>query len=293
MLRNLNVEYIKKLWTLELVVQQGSLKRAAVKANVSASAVSQAIGSLERICGKPLLVRRRGSAAPTEEARALLESVRPAFQIFEDLASPSLIRDVPLMSSLDFGTYESIAIDVLPRLVSRLRQLLPALRMSVRISRTGQLLTMIRKGELCAALITEVDTLDRFYRVQVGEDRLGFYGAPGTDWSSIEKLGLGVLCPGPQGYPRYMSRFLKQASHARVVLRSDSFETLRACAAAGLMPCVLPTRVACRADDLTEIMAPARRPLVTGKHGLFLVSQSSCDREEVDFLSTEIIGILK
>lgn len=296
MLRTVNVDYIKKLWTLDLVVQQGSLKRAAQKAKVSPSAVSQAITSLERSVGKPLLVRRRGSAVPTPEAVSLLNSVRPAFDVFEKLNGATTQSEIPKMSWLDFGTYESLAIDLLPALVARLHSLMPECRLTFRISRTGNLLTMVRKGELCTALITETEC-ERFYCKKVGEDRLGFYVShrhpiQRLGWGALEKYGVGVLSPGKEGYPRYMTKFLRQIGSTKPFLKSDSFESLRACAAGGLLVAALPGRVARRNQDLVEIFPGDGPDESLGRHDLLLISQSSCDREEVDFLAAEIGRII-
>ena len=174
MTRDLNVDQIKKLWILNLVIQQGSLKKASLVAKVSPSAVSQTLTSLEQAFGKPLLIREKGSVTPTQDALAILDVVQPAFAAFDRLRDLNG-APVPKISWMNFGTYESIAIDLLPGLLHSLKQKLPLLKLSLRVSRTPNLLTMVRKGELCSALITEVDELDRFYMKDVAEDRLGFF----------------------------------------------------------------------------------------------------------------------
>ena len=117
MSRDLNVDQIKKLWVLDLVFRHGSLKKAALHAKVSPSAISQTLTSLEHSIGKPLLVRDRGSVTPTLDAMAILDIVRPAFQAFDRLKN---LNDspVPKISWMNFGTYESIAIDLLPGLIN-------------------------------------------------------------------------------------------------------------------------------------------------------------------------------
>jgi len=152
-MRDLNVDQIKKLWVLDLIIQSGSLKKAALQAKVSPSAISQSLSSLEQSIGKPLLVRDRGSMLPTPDAMSILEVVRPAFAAFERLRDLQQ-TPAPQMSWLNFGTYESIAIDVLPGLILSLRERMPNLKLGLRVSRTANLLTMVRKGELCSALIT-------------------------------------------------------------------------------------------------------------------------------------------
>lgn len=299
MSRDLNVDQIKKLWILDLVIQQGSLKKASLQAKVSPSAISQTLTSLEQSFGKPLLIREKGSVAPTQEALSILEVVRPAFEAFDRLRNLNG-APVPKISWMNFGTYESIAIDLLPGLIHSLRQKLPNLRLGLRISRTSNLLTMVRKGELCSALITEVDDLGRFYVKQVTEDRLGLYvskkHAIATDgWSAIEKFGFGSLAPGKDGLPRYFTKFLRQYDLTKPSILSDSFETLRAAAAAGSIVAVLPNRVAKRLDDLLELTLSgptAKSPKETGRHKICIVSQTNCDREEADFIADEAKRLL-
>lgn len=299
MARDLNVEQIKKLWILDLVIQHGSLKRASLQAKVSPSAISQSLTSLEHSFGKPLLIRERGAVTPTQDAISILEVVRPAFEAFDRLRELKS-APVPKISWMNFGTYESIAIDLLPGLIHSLRQKLPTLRLGLRISRTSNLLTMVRKGELCSALITEVDDLDRFYVRHVANDRLGLYasrkhaiGAAG--WSAIAKFGFGSLAPGKDGLPRYFTKFLRQYDLAKPAIVSDSFETLRAAAAAGAIVAVLPHRVARRIDDLLELTPSgtvSKGPKETGRHKILVVSQTNCDREEADFVAEEARRLL-
>lgn len=299
MARDLNVDQIKKLWILDLVIQQGSLKKASLQAKVSPSAISQTLTSLEHAFGKPLLIREKGAVTPTQDAIVILEVVRPAFEAFDRLRDLNG-APVPKISWMNFGTYESIAIDLLPGLIHSLRQKLPTLRLSLRISRTSNLLTMVRKGELCSALITEVDDLDRFYVKQVTEDRLGLYvskkhGIASDGWSAIEKFGYGSLAPGKDGLPRYFSKFIRQYDLTKPSIVSDSFETLRAAAAAGAIVAILPNRVARRLDDLLEInptISTPKAPKETGRHKILVVSQTNCDREEADFVAIEARRLL-
>jgi DNA-binding transcriptional LysR family regulator len=294
--RDINVDQIKKLMILDLVAKTGSLKKAAQQLRVTPSAVSQAVTSLERSLGKPLLIRDRALATATQDAVSILDVVRPAFEAFDRLRDLNQIA-VPKLSWMNFGTYESLAIDLLPGLLHSLRQKLPHLRLGLRVSRTAQLLSMVRKGELCSALITEVDDLGKFYVKDVTEDRLGFYVSrvQGAGLGTLEKFGLGCLSPGYDGHPLYYSRFMRQFEIGRPTLLSDSFEALRAAAVSGAITAVLPRRVALRTDDLVEIfpkIAHRKARENTGRHKIYIVSQANCDREEADFIAFEAQRIL-
>lgn len=290
-MRDLNVEQIKKLWILDLIIRSGSLKKAALHAKVSPSAISQSLTALEQSVGKPLLIRDRGSITPTQDALSLLAVVRPAFEVFDRLRDLNR-TPAPKISWLNFGTYESIAIDILPGLIHALREKIPSLKLGLRISRTSNLLTMVRKGELCSALISEVDDLDRFYRKDIAEDRLGLYASKHDQvgGKTADDVGFGSLSPGKDGLPRYFMKFLRQLEPAKPFLLSDSFEALRAAAVAGNLLAVLPERVALRTDDLVEVTPTRAKAL--GRHMISVIGQVSCDRAEVDFIAEQTHHLL-
>lgn len=290
MKNDLNVDQIKKLWILDLIIQAGSLKGAASRAKISPSAVSQSLTALEKNVGKPLVIREKGSVTPTQDALSILEVVRPAFAAFERLQELGS-QPVPQMAWLNFGAYESIAVDILPGLVHYLKEKMPNLRLGVRINRTAQLLTMVRKGELCSAIVAEVDDLEKFYCVPVYEERLGVYvsarpAAAQMGTRALRELGLGSLAPGKDGLPRYYSRFLRRLDGVKPTILSESFETLRAATAAGAIASVLPHRVAMRSGDLVEI-TPEGTAKDSGAHKILVVTQAGCDEEEADFLARE------
>jgi DNA-binding transcriptional LysR family regulator len=65
------------LRALAAVAEWSSYRRAAQALNVSPSALSQAVRTLEQSLGVPLLQRTTRSVAPTEAGRALLAQLRP------------------------------------------------------------------------------------------------------------------------------------------------------------------------------------------------------------------------
>ena len=296
MARDLNVDQIKKLWILDLIIQTGSFKSAALHAKVTPSAISQTLAALEKNFGKSLLIRDRNSITPTQDALNILSIVRPAFAAFDQLKDMNNLP-IPEVTWINFGTYESIAIDILPGLIHTLRNKLPKARLGLRVARTSQLLTMVRKGELCSALVTEVEGLEKFYQNVVYTDRLGLYVSKahpiaGYGWSAIEKFGLGSLSAGKEGSPRYFSNYMKQLDVSKPLVVCESFETLRAAASAGSIVSALPHRVAQRKDDLIEL-TPPKKLKAQGEHRLIVVSQLSCDRAETDFISAETERLLK
>ena len=168
------IDQLKKLWILDTLVEQGSFAKAAIQAKVTRSAISQTISQLEKAHSKILLIREKGSIKPTPYCLEILAKVRPLLQSLETLKI-NQPKDVPQMSWLDIGTYESLAVTLLPPLTDILQQKCPGIKLTVKVARSGKLSTMVRRGELCMALIIENDLMEGLTVIPVGEDRLGFF----------------------------------------------------------------------------------------------------------------------
>jgi DNA-binding transcriptional LysR family regulator len=294
------VEHAKKLWILEQVLETGSFRAAALKAKVSTPAISQAVSNLERLVGKPLLIRKEGKITPTDAASQLIAVSKPAIQALRELSIRiESSQTIPNIAWISFGAYESLAIDLLPKLTERLHSSLPKLKLTVRIANNGSLATMVRNGELCAAVVEENENLGRLLAVPVAQDRLGFYVSakrPAIDQKWSDSRSIGTISAGADGYPRYYSKFIQATlgKNFRPSLLSDSYEALRSSAVYGSIMAILPSRVAeRRPGELIEITPPDLKDSSTGAHQILLISQPNCDPEEIQFLTAEIIPLLE
>jgi DNA-binding transcriptional LysR family regulator len=293
------VEHAKKLWILEQVLETGSFRAAALKAKVSTPAISQAVSNLERLVGKPLLIRKEGKITPTDAAEQLIAVSKSAIQALREMSirlEPSL--SVPNIAWISFGAFESLAIDLLPKLTERLHLSLPKLKLTVRIANNGSLATMVRNGELCAAVVEENENLGRLLSVPVGDDRLGFYisaKTPRAEQKWSESNAIGTVSPGADGYPRYYSKFIQATlgKNFRPSVLSDSYEALRSSAVYGSITAILPSRVADRrSGELIEVTPSDFKSSSLGAHQILLISQPNCDPEEIQFLTAEITPLL-
>jgi DNA-binding transcriptional LysR family regulator len=293
------VEHAKKLWILEQVLETGSFRGAAAKAKVSTPAISQAVSSLERLVGKPLLIRKDGKVFPTDAAEQLLIVARPAIQALRELSIRVEPSDVPNIAWISFGAYESLAVDLMPKLTENLHAKLPKLKLTVRIANNGALATMVRNGELCAAVVEENDNLGRLLSVPVGSDRLGCYvsaSTPESDRHWDRPRSVGTISPGAEGYSRYYTKFIHSAfgKNFRPSVLSDSYEALRSSAVYGSVMAILPSRVAERKPgELVEVHCPQVDESSNGTHQILLISQPNCDPEEIRFLTSEITPLLE
>jgi DNA-binding transcriptional LysR family regulator len=87
---------LNDLAAFQAVAEAGSFTRAAATLGMSQSALSHAMGVLERRLGVRLLARTTRSVAPTEAGQRLLHMLRPALADIEaGLASLGELRDKP------------------------------------------------------------------------------------------------------------------------------------------------------------------------------------------------------
>lgn len=294
------IEHAKKLWILQHVVETGSLRKAALRARITPSAVSQAITTLEKLVGKPLLVRGGDGIVPTERALEIIREASVALQVLSSFSTLSEEEAAPPISWISFGTYESLAIELLPQLSSRMQEKIPGIKLTLRVARTAALASMVRKGELCAALVSESDCFGGLNCVDIAEDRLGFYAhrklkpMPLTV-DELRKALIGGLAPGSDGLPSYYRKFLDSilGESFKPMILSDSFEALRATALGGQAICVLPAGLVARQpDELLEVLPSEGSVRTQGRHRLLLITQESCDPAEVRFLEKELRFLL-
>jgi DNA-binding transcriptional LysR family regulator len=124
---------MRHLRSLRAVAEEGSFIGAADMLGFSQAAISQQIAGLERAVGQPLFDRPGGPRPVTltpagrlmlEYADAIAAQLREAEHDLADLSSGTAGR-------LRIGTYQSVSVQLLPDVVSELRQSAPDLSISL------------------------------------------------------------------------------------------------------------------------------------------------------------------
>ena len=142
---------LRHLAALEAVARTGSFGRAAVELGYTQSAVSQQIGTLERIVGERLLERPGGprSVTPTEAGRLLL---RHAAAIVARLRAAEADMEALRQGqagSLRIGTFQSVGAKILPELLRRFVSQWPRVEFELKESSSDdELLAFVERGEL-------------------------------------------------------------------------------------------------------------------------------------------------
>ena len=147
---------LKHLVALQAVAEERSFGRAATKLGYTQSAVSQQIAGLEKVVGETLF-ERPGGPKPVELTPAGALLLQHADGILERVgaaASDLAAFQAGRVGSLSVGTFQSVSVRVLPRLLAELRLDEPDLQIKLSESDDqGVLLSGLRSGDLDLAFV--------------------------------------------------------------------------------------------------------------------------------------------
>lgn len=133
---------------LDALLAERSVSRAGSRLGMSQPAVSNALGQLRAVLGDPLLVRGPRGMIPTERALALAGPLRAALAGLErGLDPPGAFDPKAADRTFTIITNDFVALVLLPRLLARLSQEAPRLRLQVRAWQENRVPTDLERGE--------------------------------------------------------------------------------------------------------------------------------------------------
>ena len=130
---------IRELYILSVVVDQGSMVKAAAHLAMSQSAVSEAIANFEGTLGVQLLDRNPRGVEPTNCARAILDRGRIVFnELRQGLTDIEFLSD-PAAGEIRLGAPESLSAGMVAAIIERLGHDYPKIRVHVIQANTASL----------------------------------------------------------------------------------------------------------------------------------------------------------
>ncbi|MGE4069580.1 MAG: LysR family transcriptional regulator [Lysobacterales bacterium] len=118
------------LRTLDVLLAEGNVARAAKRLHLSASAMSRALARLRETTGDPLLVRAGRGLVPTPRALELRERIGPLVEEALALLRPAQLLDpATLTRSFALRTSEGFVDNFGPELITRIRSEAPGARL--------------------------------------------------------------------------------------------------------------------------------------------------------------------
>ncbi|MBV6288767.1 LysR family transcriptional regulator [Pseudomonas aegrilactucae] len=142
---------LDQLKTLVAAVEAGSLSAAAPARFLSQSSLSEQLRKLEQRAGQPLLVRSKAGVKPTAAGERLLVHARQILALSD--AAWRDLHQVPLEGELNLGITDYFRPADLTRLLARLGQQYPRLRLRTLIGKSDELEVAHRHGQLDLAIV--------------------------------------------------------------------------------------------------------------------------------------------
>lgn len=144
---------LQKLQAFLVVVEEGSVNRAAARLRLAQPALSRHMKSLENEVGGLLLERRTSGVVPTGLGHALAKSMRPVLASYSAALAEVRREARGLRSELRLGYLMTAAQALLTPALARLRLTHPDLKLRLRDLSPREQIEGLRAGELDLALI--------------------------------------------------------------------------------------------------------------------------------------------
>ncbi len=142
------------LRTFSLIAEEGSFTRVARQVGRTQSAVSMQVQRLEALLGRTLLLRARGGSVQlTAHGRFLLSRAREVLALNDDIWRT--FREPSVAGRVRLGTPDDYALRYLPTILMRFAETHPAVEVDVISASSGELVELMRAGELDLTLCSE------------------------------------------------------------------------------------------------------------------------------------------
>lgn len=145
---------IRLLRTLVAIADTKTFSNAAKVVNVTHSAVSQQIRTLEADLGIVLFNRNTRTPELTPVAQQIVAKARHLIAEYDNLV-PSVLGDGGLSGLISLGVIPTTLTGLTPRAMAALKAKFPQIGLHIRPGLTGTLLAEVERGNLDAALITK------------------------------------------------------------------------------------------------------------------------------------------
>jgi LysR family hydrogen peroxide-inducible transcriptional activator len=161
---------LRQLRFLVALADRRHFGHAAEACFVSQSTLSAAIQELEEALGVALFDRTRRSVAPTGIGLEIAERARAILKQSEDLVDLAFSARDPLSGPLRLGVIPTIGPFLLPRVMPRLREAAPELKLYLREEKTAALLDRLEAGQLDAAILALPVPIDDAESEEIARD---------------------------------------------------------------------------------------------------------------------------
>ncbi|PXY18815.1 LysR substrate-binding domain-containing protein [Prauserella muralis] len=223
-LSNLPGFSLRQLWYFVAAAEEGTISAAANRLHVSQSAVSLALGELERALKVQLCVRRKAHGITlTPSGTQVLQQARALLRQAEDLEETSAGDSADLAGRLALGCYLTLAPTVLPRLLHGFGARYPRVTIDFTEGTQDALQRLLLAGELDLAVLYDMEILPEIAQVPL------YHRRPHVLLPADHRLA---------GEPEVALHDLADEPMVLLDAPPSSHHTLRLCTDAGVKPMV-------------------------------------------------------
>jgi DNA-binding transcriptional LysR family regulator len=257
------------LVTLDVLLGEHHVSRAAELLHLSQPAVSVQLAKLREIFGDPLLLPGPRGMRPTARADALREPLREALgTLRRAVAEPAAFDPARAVHTWRIAAFDySESVMLLPALAG-LRAAAPGIRLAVLQAPPGQIGRLAERGDVDLALHTHHDAPERLHRRTLFTDRYVLTGRTGhprlkrrPTLAQFCELEQAIVSPDGGGFSGPTDEALAaRGLRRRVVLSVPHFLFLGAVLASTDLVAMLPERIARSQPGLRRVDAPLEVP---------------------------------
>ena len=231
----------KEVFTFVEVARWQSVRKAAERLNVSASALSRQLRILEDALGAQLVTRHASGIHVTQAGQRYLAHVKQMIALDNALRDDIRETDGSRQLRVRVGVAESISRALAMRLRAHYERIGQDVRLDIVVDGTDGLVTRLAAGQLDAVVTFNMTTDERLRHVDTFEAQVGMVCASSllddvpSSIALADCLGWPLCLPG-EGIsilPRLMSEISRQERAFTIAATSNSFATLCAMIADG------------------------------------------------------------
>ncbi len=223
----------KEARTYVEVVRCGSVRKAAERLNISASALSRQVRLLEDDIGAELVSRHSNGVQMTEIGEQFLSRVQELIDLESAMRGEISAASGTRQLRIRLGLSESISTELAQRLRSHLESLGMSVRLDILVGETERLAKRLANGQLDAVVAYNLPANEHIRVIDVFEVRVGLvcardlFADPPGSISLVECLAWPLCLPSEELsiHPRLLTEINRQGRAFEIAATSNSMAT--------------------------------------------------------------------
>jgi LysR family hydrogen peroxide-inducible transcriptional activator len=275
------LSHLEKLVAFNAVVKAGSIRKAAVDLNMTQPALSRSIAILEQSIECRLFRREQTGVTLTSQGAELFSFserlVRDTYTVEQKILNGTF----DLESSFIIGTYDSIAIYFFPSFLNHIKSTQKKLQIHLRTAMSSQLMKDLQSGHVDLIVSVNPSPCRTVISKDLFHDFYSFYASPKLEPS--EKLKLIYVANAMDKEGKALEHYAADFGVPKnEIIHCENFETVRALTESGLGVGILPSRVAERSLQRSDLVPAALSSKIPSRFGEHWIAFSYLKSREGD-----------